>query len=137
MQPYVNPYLFANQFPGIQPGMNYQNNNYLQQAQGMAGKYVNDFSEITANDVPMGGQPAIFVRNDRNEIQLREWSPNGQILSTLYRPYKEEPQQAIEQSSQPSFDVKAELLDPIFDKLSELEQQLAKLSKPTTKKVAE
>lgn len=137
MQPFINPYLFANQYPGMQnnPGMNFQSN-YQQQAQvGMAGRYVNDFSEITANDVPMGGQPAIFVKNDRNEIQLREWSPNGQIISTLYKPYIE-PQQTVEVSPAPSFDVRAEVLEPILERLADIEQQLSKLNKPTQTKKA-
>lgn len=138
MQPFVNPYLFQNPYCTY-PGNNISQNtqNYSNPTIGLSGKYVNDFGEITANDVPMGGQPAIFVKNDRNEIQLREWSPNGQIVSTVYKPFIE-PQQTMETISQPSFDVRTEVLEPIFARLSEIEQQLTKLNKPTqTKKVAE
>ena len=141
MQPFVNPYLF-NQFQGMNPGIYPNNNNLMQQqAQGMAGRYVNDFSEITANDVPMGGQPAVFIKNDRGEIQLREWSPNGQIITTLYKPQIEPKQSEVSNVSnipqQPLFDAKTEILEPIFNKLADLEQQVAKLSKSTTRKVAE
>lgn len=82
MQPFINPYLFSNPIYG----------NYGQQVQqpaqqmqiGISGKYVNDFNEINASDIPMNG-PAIFAKNDRSEIQLREWNPNGQIVTTSYK----------------------------------------------------
>lgn len=44
---------------------------------GMSGRYVNDFSEITANDVPMNGQGEVFVKNDLSEVQIRAWNANG------------------------------------------------------------
>lgn len=130
MQPFINPYLFTNQYPGMQPGMNFQNNNnYIQPAQGMAGKYVNDFSEITANDVPMGSQPAIFIKNDRSEIQLREWSPNGQIVSNHYIPFVPKKE---EQTAAPALDINAQIIDPILQRLSELEDKIEKLNKPAS-----
>lgn len=103
---------------------------------GLSGKYVNDFGEITANDVPMGGQPAIFIKNDRGEIQLREWSPNGQIITTLYKPCFNTKQDEVGNLSttvqQPLFDVNTDIIEPIFERISALEEKLDKLSKPTT-----
>ena len=144
MQPFVNPYLFQNPYFS-----NYGNNvtpntqNAFNQPQpiGISGKYVNDFAEVMASDVPMGGQPSVFIKNDRSELQMREWSPNGQIITTLYKPYIEPKQEEVNNLpptiQQPLFDVKTEVLEPIFDKLAELEQQVAKLSnsvvKPATK----
>lgn len=131
MQPYINPYLFqspcfsnfgSNTIPNIQNASNYQ------APVGIAGKYVNDFNEITANDVPMNGMPAVFAKNDRTEIQLREWNPNGQIVTTLYKPYVEVKEPEVQQA-QP-FDIKTELIDPIFGRISELEDKIDKLSRP-------
>ena len=38
-----------------------------QPAQGIVGKIVNDFSELTANDVPMNGSAAFFPKADQNQ----------------------------------------------------------------------
>lgn len=137
MQPYINPYLFQspcfsnfgnNTTPSIQNVPSFSS--YQAQQLGIAGKYVNDFSEITANDVPMNGMPAVFAKNDRSEIQLREWNPNGQIVTTLYKPYVESEQET--QQTQPLFNIKTEVVDPIFGRISELEDKIDKLSKPVT-----
>lgn len=134
MQPYLNPNYFNSYQP---PVYQYQ----YQQPSTITGKLVNNFNEITANDVPMNGNPAVFAKADKSEIQLREWNPNGQIVTTLYKPYFEPKQDETNNLpnavQQPLFDPKTDVLDPIFDKLSELEQQVAKLSnivaKPTSK----
>lgn len=77
----------------------------------------------------MGAQPSIFVRNDRSEIQLREWNPNGQIVSTQYIPFI--PQKQEEAPVQQQLDVNA-IINPIFEKISALEDKLDKLAKPVT-----
>lgn len=124
MQPYVNPYLFSNPICG-----NYGQQQYQQPVQqimqpiGISGRYVNDFGEISANDIPMSG-PAIFAKNDRSEIQIREWNPNGQIVTTSYKAIVEEAP-----APEPVFNTD-NLLDPIFAKLGELEEKIDKL-KPT------
>lgn len=99
---------------------------------GLAGKFVNDFNEILANDIP-ANTPAIFAKNDRSEIQIREWGPTGPIV-TSYKAVIDEPIVA-----KPAFDPR-ELLDPIFVRLSELEDKIDKLPKttaPRTKKDGE
>ena len=57
-----------------------------QQTQGVIGRFVCDFSEITANDVPMDGRSAIFPKTDMSEIQVRTWGNDGKIDSTSYKP---------------------------------------------------
>lgn len=57
-----------------------------QQIQGVIGRFVGDFSEITANDVPMDGRSAIFPKTDMSEIQVRTWGNDGKIVSTSYKP---------------------------------------------------
>lgn len=60
------------------------------QSQGIIGKPVNDFSEITADDIPMNGTPAVFVKNDMSEIEVRVWGKDGIIRPTTYKPILEE-----------------------------------------------
>lgn len=70
-----------------------QQNQFIQQPnqpQGIVGKIVNDFSELTANDVPMNGSAAFFPKADGSEIQARAWTANGTIQTVVYRPVKEE-----------------------------------------------
>ena len=62
---------------------------YPQQPQGIIGRSVNDFSEITANDVPMDGRSAVFPKNDMSEIQVRTWGNDGKIIATSYKPILE------------------------------------------------
>lgn len=57
-----------------------------QQFAMLNGKIVDDFGMITANDVPMDGNGAIFIKKDGSEIQLRNWSANGTIQTTSYKP---------------------------------------------------
>ena len=52
----------------------------------LIGRPVNDFSEITANDVPMDGRSAIFPKADMSEIQVRAWSADGKIVPVTYIP---------------------------------------------------
>lgn len=70
-------------------GVDRQNQfNYPQQVQqnNFTGKFVNDFSEITANDVPMNVPASIFVKTDGSEIQIRSWNGNGLIETKSYKP---------------------------------------------------
>lgn len=57
-----------------------------QQFAGLNGKIVDDFGIISANDVPMDGNGAIFIKKDGSEIQWRNWSANGAIQTTSYKP---------------------------------------------------
>lgn len=61
----------------------------IPQPQGIIGKVVGDFSEITANDVPMNGTSAVFPKNDMSEIQIRTWGADGKIQTISYKPILE------------------------------------------------
>ena len=61
--------------------------------QGIFGRIVDDFGAITANDVPMNGIGAVFIKKDGSEIQIRNWNANGTIATTSYIPILE-PQNA-------------------------------------------
>ena len=88
---------------------------------GISGRYVNDFNEINASDNSMSS-PSIFPKNDRSEIQIREWNPNGQIVTTTFKPVVE---QIKETAPVPTIDT-----ETILDKLEELNDKIEKLSKP-------
>lgn len=107
----------------------------IMQPVGIPGKFVNDFNEIQPTDIP-GNAPAIFAKNDRSEIQICEWDTNGQFKNTLFRAVVEEtPAPAQTQSFDPS-----ELLDPILMRLTELEEKINSIPKPSaprSKKEAE
>jgi len=63
---------------------NYAMPNYAQP--GMVARMVDDFGYITANDVPMDGNGAIFIKKDGSEIQRRMWTAHGNIVVTSYLP---------------------------------------------------
>lgn len=73
---------YQQNFPMIPP----QVSGTSQQNQGIIGRVVNDFSEITANDVPMNGDAAFFPKSDGSEMQVRSWASNGTIQTIVYKP---------------------------------------------------
>lgn len=74
------------QFPQFTQQNQFMQQSVQQQPQGIVGKIVADFSEITANDVPMNGQAAFFPKADGSEMQVRSWAANGTIQTVVYRP---------------------------------------------------
>ncbi len=61
-----------------------------QQIIGLNGRYVDDFNTLSANDVPMDGNGAIFIKKDKSEIQLKNWTANGTIATTCFKPITEQ-----------------------------------------------
>ena len=86
---------------------------YPQQPQGIIGRSVNDFSEITANDVPMDGRSAVFPKNDMSEIQVRTWGNDGKIITTSYKPILEHQNQMADISILESEKLKIRLSDDV------------------------
>ena len=81
----MNPY--PNYYPTYNPyQQNYAMPNYAQPQPGIVTKTVDDFGYITANDVPMDGNGAIFIKKDGSEIQRRVWTAQGNIIVTSYLP---------------------------------------------------
>lgn len=162
MQPYVNPNYFnqnpyQNNFnqpmqipmPMQNPYMDRMNQlqNYQQslqmpqqqfptqqnQPQWIIGRVVNDFSEITANDVPMNGNAAFFPKADGSELQVRSWTANGTIQTVVYKPILEQKQ--TEGTNIPQNDFTAlndginAFREEILARLDSIEKSVAK---PTT-----
>ena len=73
------PQQMLNNMPIQQPQQQAQQN-------GLITKVVKDFDVITANDVPMDGNGAMFIKSDGSEIQVRRWASDGKITPTVYKP---------------------------------------------------
>lgn len=123
-QPMVNPYqnnynpMLSPQQRLMQMEQQYpqfaQQNQYMmptqmagaaQQPQGIVGKIINDFSELTANDVPMNGSAAFFPKADGSEMQARAWTANGTIQTVIYKPVQ--PENSAEGTNIPQMDFNA------------------------------
>lgn len=149
MQPYVNPNYF-NQYPyqqqfaqTMQPvpyvdrysQMQAQQNMQQPQAQPMAiginGRIVDDFSVITANDVPMDGNGAIFVKKDGSEIQIRNWTAQGTIATSRFKPFSEPDAVKVSTDTEKAAyeDVRA-VLGGIQSDIQVLNEKIDKISKP-------
>lgn len=92
---------YVNGYPQIQQGINpymdqlsqlrsMQNTVPQQQVmmQGLMARMVDDFNVITANDVPMDGNGAVFIKKDGSEIQIRNWTAQGTIATSVFKPVK-------------------------------------------------
>ena len=166
MQPYQNFYSQMSNYGQMMPNpymdrmaqlQQYQQNlqpaqipgAYQQQPQGIIGRSVNDFSEITANDVPMDGRSAVFPKNDMSEIQVRTWGNDGKIITTSYKPILEHQNQMADISILESEKLKIGLSDDVTDafmkRFDDIEKRLdefaiksaAKTSTSRTKKEAD
>lgn len=108
----------------------------IQQTQGIIGKVVGDFSEITANDVPMNGTSAVFPKNDMSEIQIRTWGADGKIQTISYKPILEQNQAETKNIPQIDFnalneDVRA-LREDILARLESIEKSMGSTTPKTT-----
>lgn len=144
---YWAPQQMSNQYQNFNPPMQqnpylerlnqlqqYQQNMQMQQPQpqapGIIGRIVNDFAEITANDVPMNGNAAFFPKADGSELQVRSWSSNGTIQTVVYKPIFE--QNGADSTNTPQMDFNAlnedvrALREEISARFDRLEQSMAK-----------
>lgn len=134
-QPMQNPYI-------AQMGQ-YQQNfqpqvQQIQQQQtiGLNCRIVDDFNSIVANDVPMDGNGAFFVKRDGSEVQHRNWAANGTIVTTPYKPLQQENQSEGTNMSQIDFsalneDVRA-LREDILARLDSIEKSMGATTPKTT-----
>lgn len=143
MQPEVNPNYFRYQYPNYMP--NYQSQNapiypYGQTAPqnsfyGIAGKTVNDFNEINANDVPMDGRVAIFPKGDLSEIAVKNWESNGTIRTTVFKPIlPQEGSNGMSETFKGEYGAFGEVLKGIQDDIKMLTEKIDKIGKPSKAK---
>lgn len=112
----------------------------IQQNNSLIGRFVDDFSTITANDVPMQN-PATFIKNDGSEIQIRGWNASGTISTTVYKPVVSGQDDNAENKSMNSLDVLNEDMrafrDEINARFDKLEKSIGGNSRGRAKKEVE
>lgn len=98
---------------------------------GISGKYVNDFTEITANDVPMDIPSSVFIKSDGSEIQIRSWNGQGLIDTRTYKPIlADSNSKAISSNEDEKTKIDlSQIFSDLFKKLDDIE---SKLDKPKT-----
>lgn len=134
-QPMQNPYMAQmGQLQQYQQSLQSQVQQQPQQSMGLNCRIVDDFSLITANDVPMDGNGAFFAKRDGSEVQHRNWTSNGTIVSTSYKPIQTENQSEATNTPKMDFnalneDVRA-LREDILARLDAIEKSV---SKPNTR----
>lgn len=103
-QPMQNPYIgqMGQYQQNFQPQVQHVQ---AQQTQGLVCKPVVDASNVSPNDVPMDGNPAVFPKNDFTEIYLKSWTPNGTIQTIVYKPVQ--PENQSEATNIPQMDFNA------------------------------
>lgn len=102
------------------------------QAPGIIGRIVNDFSEITANDVPMNSNAAFFPKADGSELQVRSWTPNGTIQTVVYRPIQTENGVSSTNTPQMDFNALNEDVRALREEISARFDRLEQSIKPST-----
>ena len=147
-QPMMNPYPYnpsmnaqqrlmqmEQQYPQLA-----QQNQFVQQPaqqnqpQGIVGKIVNDFSELTANDVPMNGSAAFFPKADGSELQVRSWTANGTIQTVVYKPILDQNQADGTNIPQMDFNALNEDMRALREDIKDMRDMIKKsISVPVTK----
>ena len=148
MQPFTNPNYFQQTVPvsfnagGYNPYMRNQmmtaqqdmvRTSVVQPTVGIAGRYVQDVNQVTANEVPMDGNFAFFPKEDLSEIYAKCWSADGQIKTIAFKPSEimdaNNTSPSVEKSK---IDVLGDATDGIIskldvmtDKINAIEQKLA------------
>lgn len=89
--------------------------NVVSQMQSIFGKVVDSDAEITVNDVPMNGQPAIFPSRDMGKIEARKWNADGTISRVVYVPQ-------IDVSNDNATNSTPSTLESLNDRFNELEK---------------
>lgn len=96
---------------------------------GLNCRVIDDFNSIVANDVPMDGNGAVFMKRDASEVQWRNWAANGTIQTTVYKPVQPENQSEVTNTPQMDFnalneDVRA-LREDILARLDAIEKSVS------------
>lgn len=116
-QPLQSPYLDRL----AQMQMQAQQNMTYPQNPPVSARLVDDFSSITANDVPMDGTGAVFIKKDGSEIQVRSWTAQGTISKSIFKPFLEgEATNTLPNTQKPEYEAFRGLLGEIGKKVDDL-----------------
>lgn len=95
----------------------------------MIGRFVNEFAEVTANDVPMDGKWAIFAKSDMSEIQARAWSPDGKIVPIVFKPDVKEAENLTQAETKMKVGLSDETTETLMKRFDDISEKLEKLEK--------
>lgn len=100
---------------------------------GLNGKVVEQIENITANDVPMDGNVAIFPRRDMTEIYVKNWTPNGTIQTVVFKPVEVVAGNVSPTEKNLKIGLSDEVSEAIFKKFDEMSDRFDKLEKSISK----
>lgn len=81
------PQMASNNYSPYQSQWNnqYQQQQIMYQQQtSLPGRIVDDIANVNANEVPMDGSKAYFVKNDESTIYVKQWQSDGTISTKQY-----------------------------------------------------
>lgn len=112
-----------------------------QQLAGLNGKVVDSADLITANDVPMDGNVAVFPKRDFSEIYAKSWKADGTIQTIVYKPVLEQKESEATNTMPVDLnglyeDIRA-IREEMTERFDRLEKSMSKPSSSRTKKEAD
>ena len=136
-QPQQMPIQYMDRLSQLQAAQQPMMHQQMQRAPGLNGGVVEDFNVITANDVPMDGNGAVFIKRDGSEIQVRNWTAQGTISTSRFKPVLDE------QTTNPSLDsgnavigLSGEVAEAFMRRFDEMDKRFDRLEKSMTKQPA-
>jgi hypothetical protein len=100
----------------------------------LAGRIVDNFESITANDIPMDNAGAIFIKSDGMEIQKKYWGNDGLIKTTSYKRILDTKDAEANTLSSKEEKLKIDLSDEFTARFDEVMNKLGELEKSITGK---
>lgn len=117
--------------------MNQNNMNFGQsqvQFLGINGKFIQVPENITANDVPMDGNVALFPMQDMSSIYAKAWQSDGTIRTVLFKPVlDEQPNNSPQTQEKLKFDLSDDATEAFMKRFDDITERLEKMEKSFAK----
>lgn len=101
---------------------------------GIPGRIIDDIAQVGANEVPMDGSKAVFMKSDGSILYVKQWQPNGTISTNTYKPYFDTKTQVDEQVTTEELKLSFDTLKTKLDNIEEILNKMFSPKKSTTKK---
>lgn len=117
------------------PSMQQPTQNTMQpQNVGINGKFIQVVENITANDVPMNGEVALFPKQDMSEIYAKAWQSDGTIRTVVFKPVLEEqPSNSTQGQEKLKFDLSDDATEAFMKRFDDITERLEKMEKNFSK----
>lgn len=107
----------------------------MQQPQStLSGRLIDDISTVTANEVPMTGDYAVFPKKDMSEVYVRQWQNDGTIRTLKFVPVENEPNNSTLDKFETHTDALSEFRDVLEKRLDDFNKRFDKLESLITPK---